>query len=646
MKKLQYSTPFDFNHSPYSGWTRAHWEESFFGLMKGIVASASPGGARQRIPGPRSHHGQLADELEGFTRSFIMAGSWLNSSKSGKFEFQNKSYNIGAFYKKGILAGTDPDHEEYWGDITDYAQHLVEMASLSWSLYLSKQHIWDKFTDSQKKQVADYLYQCTKVKYHQNNWLLFNVVTNAVLKKLGMPYSQEQIDENLGFCDKMYIGDGWYRDGDVNRIDYYNSWGFLYYYLIWVILDGDSKPEYAEMHKDRAREFTKGFRYFVSGDGSTPCFGRSMIYRFGYFAPIVLAQNMGILDIDPGEVRTMCSLGTKYFLDKEILTNEGHLGLGYLAPCNDMLEHYSCGGSPYWAAKAFNIFLIPKEDPFWKVKEKPLPIHKENFSVPIKSPGFLLLGDSRTGHVQLINQKSRHDKPEYNGKYTNFVYSSIFSYDARKIYGNVNCDASLQFSTDGINFNQRWKIDPLYCEKDFVASKYTLYNTDEDGEIRSYIIVKDDFLLNIHLINSKKQLFFREGPYSLGYDYGSLQVESNIGAEVAYAEGKLTFIQNLYGWSGQISAQANGDDINGSNVKYRKSVLPVLKHYCKAGSNPFILASIGCSRIGSDSMEQLMSLVTEFTVKDDVINIKYYDGEKVILRTEADDAQSIFQKII
>lgn len=644
MKRLNYYTPFDFNNAPYSGWTRSHWEESFFGLMKGIMGSASPGFARQRIPGPRSHHGQLADELEGFTRSFIMAGPWLNTSKTGSFELEGQVYDIAEFYRKGILNGTDPEHEEYWGDITDYAQHLVEMASLAWSLFLSKNHIWDKFNSNQQKQVADYLYKCTKVKYHKNNWLLFNVVTNAVLKKLGMPYSQKQIDENLGFCDSMYIGDGWYRDGDVNRIDYYNSWGFLYYYLIWVILDGDSKPEYAEIHKERVREFAQSFRYFISGDGSTPCFGRSMIYRFGYFAPIVLAQSMGILDIDPGEVRTMCSLGTKYFLDKEIITGSGHLGLGYLTPCSDMLEHYSCGGSPYWAVKAFNIFLIPKDNPFWSGKEKPLPIHKENYSVPIKSAGFLILGDKRTGHVQLINQKSRHDKAEYNDKYTNLSYSSIFSYDARKIYGNVNCDASLQFSKDGINYKQRWKINPLHCEKNFVASSYTLFDTDEDGEVRSYIIVKDDCLISIHRIDTKKELSFRQGPYSLGYDNGTLRVESKEGAEAAYAEGKLTFIQNLYGWSGQLAAEPNGSDVNGSNVKYRQSVLPVLKHECRKNSDPFILASISCSRIGSDSIDQLMSLVTEFTVGNETVSMKFYDGERVILQTDEEEVEFVIQR--
>ena len=109
-----------------------------------------------------------------------MAGPWLHGSKTGSYPWLKTEIDVADFYRKGILHGTDPRHPEYWGDIVDYAQHLVEMAALSWGLYLSKHLIWDKFSADEKKQVADYLFQCTKVKYHQNNWLLFNVITNTV----------------------------------------------------------------------------------------------------------------------------------------------------------------------------------------------------------------------------------------------------------------------------------------------------------------------------------------------------------------------------------------------------------------------------------------------------------------------------------
>lgn len=631
MKRLEFTEPYDYNLSPISGWTRKHWEEAFYVMMKGIIDSASPGGARQRIPGQRSHHGLLADELEGFSRSFIMAGPWLYQSKTGKYVYKNEEVNVAAFYRRGLLAGTDPNHPEYWGDIVDYAQHLCECAALSWSLYLSKQHIWDRFTEAEKKQVADYLFQCTKVKYHENNWLLFNVITNTVLKKLGMPYSQEQIDRNLEACNHMYIGEGWYRDGDVNRIDYYNAWAFHYYYLLWVILDGDSKTELAEVFKQRVREFARNFRYFFAADGSAPCFGRSMIYRFGYLSPIILGYYLGCLDISPGEVKTMCNNGLKFFFDHEIFTDANHLSMGYLRPVAEITEHYSCGGSPYWAVKSFNMFLIPEDDLLWKIKEEPLPIHKADFSMPVKSAGFLLVGNHRTGHVQLINQKSRHDNPDYNVKYTKFAYSSIFSYDAKPIYKSYNCDNILQFSEDGINFEQRWLIENLYCEKDFNASRYPLYKIDDNGMAYTYILVKDDFMINFHRIETEKSLIFREGGYPLGFDDGNAETVSVPGAEAAYKDGKITFIRNLYGYQRQYKAAPFFDNVTGVNVRYRQSVVPKLEYENK-GRKISYLASMVYGKKGSDSIRQLMGLVKDFAVRENTAEICFYDNERVLMQ--------------
>jgi len=89
-KKIQFTTPLNKNISPITGWTREHIEEAFFVLMNGIVSSASEGGARQRIDGQRSHHGLLADELEGFRVHFLWpahgctAVRWENSPTRAK----------------------------------------------------------------------------------------------------------------------------------------------------------------------------------------------------------------------------------------------------------------------------------------------------------------------------------------------------------------------------------------------------------------------------------------------------------------------------------------------------------------------------------------------------------------------------------
>ena len=635
MRKLDLSTPLDHTTAPLTGWTRAHWEEAFFALMKPIVDSASPGGARQRIPGPRSHHGQVADELEGFSRSMILSGPWLSTSATGVFDWRGGKVDVATFYKRGLLAGTDPKHPEYWGDIPDLAQHLVEMAALGWGLHLSRRLIWDQLAPAEKKQIADYMLQCNKVKYHQNNWLLFNVITNAVLKKLGMPYSQQHIDTNLQACEHMYLGDGWYKDGKLNRIDYYNAWGFLYYYLLWAILDGDSQPALAERHKERTRQFVREFRYFFSGDGSTPCFGRSMIYRFGYLSPIALGQYLGCLDVSPGEVKTMCNGAMKFFAGQEILTESGHLSMGYLRPCAGMLEHYSCGGSPYWATKAFNLLMIPPEDPFWKTREEPLPIHQGDFARALPAAGLLLVGDKATGHVQLINQKSYHDKPEYNDKYTKFAYSSVFSYDARQIYGNFNCDNVLQFSLDGINFRQRWAMETLHCVDGFAVSKYPIHEVDPEGSIHTAILVKGDFMVNLHQIEATRALVYREGGYPLGFDDGHAETASAPGGEAAYKDGKLTFIKKLAGYSGQSKALGFADDVSGANVRYRQSVVPTLSHAAAADQTSLRLASLVCARTGKDPLGTLMDLVTEFDWSGPAARLRFHDGERALVQVGA-----------
>ncbi|MFW6208357.1 MAG: DUF2264 domain-containing protein [Spirochaetota bacterium] len=631
MRRIEFQTPFDYSSSRYSGFTRAHYNEIFSQLMAAIIDNASPGAARQLISGPRSHHGRLADELEGFTRSFIMAGPWLSQRSEPDFELQGRRYDVADFYRKGILNGTNPQHPEYWGDIVDYAQHLVEMASLAWSLYLARTHIWDRFSDAQKQQVADYLHQCTQAQYHQNNWLLFNVVTNAVLKKLGMPYSQEQIDQNIAACEHMYIGGGWYRDGNINRIDYYNAWAFHYYYLIYTILEGEEHPELAQKHKDRIKEFARALPYFISDDGSAPCFGRSMIYRFAYLAPLALGYSLGALDISVGELRSMFNMSLKFFFSREILTDLGHLSMGFLRPAAGVLEHYTCGGSPYWAVKALNILMIPPDDLFWSAAEEPLPIHKDSFSVPLKEAGLLLVGDTRSGHIQLINHKSYHDKDEYNAKYTNFSYSSIFTYDSRAVYGSFNSDSSLQWSEDGIFFHQRWQMENLYCEKDFAASRYPLHEADPDGQAATWTIVKDGVLVHIHNVTtSRPGIRFRQGGYPLGYDSGRPELRSCPAAEMARIDERYTLLANLEGFTRQVPAVPFHDQLNGVNTRYVQSITPRLE-YRSAAPGSFLLAAAVYANRGRETDDQLCALIPSFYRQDNFVRLVFHDGEEAVL---------------
>jgi hypothetical protein len=348
-------------------------------------------------------------------------------------------------------------------------------------------------------------------------------------------------------------------------------------------------------------------------------------------SPVALGQVLGCLDIPAGEVKTMCNGALKFYFGNEILTDSGHLSMGFLRPCAEMIEHYSCGGSPYWATKAFNLLMIPQSDPFWQAEEAPLPIHLGDFSRPLRKAGVLLLGDKRTGHVQLVNGKSYHDKPEYNDKYTKFAYSSIFSYEARQIYDNFNCDNVLQFSADGINFRQRWEMETLHCEPDFAACRYPIHEVDPAGTVHTSILVKDDCLVTLHQVTATKPLVLREGGYPLGFDDGRPEVVSVPGGEAAHIDGKVSFIRNLSGWTRQHPARGMGDDINGSNVRYRQSVVPVLSHET-AGAGSFTLAALVCGRVGGDSIDSLMGVVSEFEFAGNQARLAFHDGERAFVQ--------------
>ena len=652
MRPIRLSTPYDFARSPESGWTRDHWLEMFADLIVPIVDNASAGRARQVIPGPRSHHGRVADELEGFTRSFIMAGPWLSASESGVVDSVDGKRDVAAFYHEGILAGTDPRHPEYWGDIVDYAQHLVEMACLAWSLYLSRRWTWDTYTEAEKRRVADYLFQCTGVAYHRNNWLLFNVVTNAVLKRLDMPYSQQQLDENIEACEHMYIGSGWYRDGNVNRIDFYNAWAFHYYYLIWTILDGESKPEVAARHRGRVAELARQMPYFVAGDGSAPVFGRSMIYRFGYLAPLVLGAHLGAVDVPAGLVRSVCNATMRFFADRPIVTDKGFLGMGYIAPNESILEHYSCGGSPYWSAKVFNAFLMAPDHPFWTAREEELPIRRGDYAVPIDDAGLVLVGSRDDGHVQIINQKSYHDKSEYNAKYTNFAYSSLFPYESRPVHGSIAPDNALQFSDDGILFHQRWSMEHLAVTDRHSVARYALFGADPDGSAVTTILMHARVLVLIHGVTPTKPLWFREGGFPLAWDRGDA-VRSGVGAAsdgdggdwtAAAVDGRCSLVANLWGYDDVVPAQPHGLDTQGTNVRYTHSLVPQLR-LARTDARPFVLASLVAGGGNGIRPRQLRNAVESVAVEHDAtleateLSVSYADGARAYVRPATGDVR-------
>ena len=94
-------------------------------LLTPLQAGQSKGGARIRIGHTGTHFDQVAAELEGYARALWGLAPLLASEPDHpKFRGMKQAWT------RGLDNGTNPDHEEYWGDHIDMDQRFVEMAAI------------------------------------------------------------------------------------------------------------------------------------------------------------------------------------------------------------------------------------------------------------------------------------------------------------------------------------------------------------------------------------------------------------------------------------------------------------------------------------------------------------------------------------
>ncbi len=92
--------PEDRAASPYTGWSRAHWEATADGLLDSVGRHASPGRGLILLPGRHSWSGARSDGLEGYARTFLLAAFRLAGAAG------DDPHGILQRYADGLAAGT------------------------------------------------------------------------------------------------------------------------------------------------------------------------------------------------------------------------------------------------------------------------------------------------------------------------------------------------------------------------------------------------------------------------------------------------------------------------------------------------------------------------------------------------------------
>ncbi|MDX2559879.1 DUF2264 domain-containing protein [Streptomyces sp. TX20-6-3] len=392
--------------SPYTGWTRAHWEAAADRLLLAVRPFASPRHGLIDLPGPRpSWSGARSDGLEGWARTFLLAALRVAGARG-----EDPHGHLGR-YAEGIAAGTATPgraDEDSWPLTTDTRQAIVEAASVALGLRLTRPWLWDRLDDRTRERVVDWLRPALGPSPVDNNWWLFGLTVAGFLQDAGVDTDRAAatVDRSLARIEDWYLGDGWYSDGDNRAFDHYNGWALHFYPVLHAHLAGDR--ELLDRYGPRLRAHLDDYVHLFDADGAPLPYGRSLIYRFAAAAAPWLGTLTGHTPLTPGATRRLASGTLRYFLDRGATGPDGLLTLGWHGPYAPLVQEYSGPGSPYWASKGFLGLLLPAGHPAWADREEPLPAERADTVRPFAPAGLLVQTTAADGLVRLHNHGSNH----------------------------------------------------------------------------------------------------------------------------------------------------------------------------------------------------------------------------------------------
>jgi hypothetical protein len=363
-------------------------------FLRGYVQFANPTFERVNYPGMGSVHGYRMNGLEGFARTSPLFAAWIYSGRGTVVTDYDSgtTADLVAFLKNGILAGTDATSATYWGTMTNFDQRIVETADIARVLWLTRQQIWDGLSNSEKKQVADWLLQVNHVMAYKSNWLLFPVVVNYCLGALG--YQDIKPDRRYYEFKKYYLGHGWFFDPP-EGIDFYNCWGITYD-VSWIHL---LQPEFDHDFIVKALAQSAELTSHLIGPKGIPIMGRSVCYRTAVPVPVIARTLVDDAAEVQGLGRRAMDTTWRYFVAHGCLRN-GALTQGYFNSDPRFVDRYTGTGSAHWGLRSLVLaFMHPQGGPFWTTAEKPLPIEVADYRLDLPELGWQVEGNRESGEI-------------------------------------------------------------------------------------------------------------------------------------------------------------------------------------------------------------------------------------------------------
>lgn len=390
-------------------WTREQWLAYADRLLHGAEVWASENFARITPPGAEGGYGRDVDGLEGFARTFLLAGFRIAGARGEGVDHLIETYS------RGIAAGVDPSAPDRWVRLDEHAQAKVEAASIALILDMTRPWIWDRLDARTQQRVIDYFAPAVgDDSYPRTNWLWFRLVVQTFLRSVGGPWSPDDVAADLALHDSFMRGDGWFSDGDERSYDHYVGWALHLYPVLWSRMQGAADLAGGRTAGDIVAldRFLTDAVALVGGDGSPLIQGRSLIYRFAAAAPFWVGVFAGVPSTSLGRLRHAASAIVSHFDDHGVPGADDLLTMGWHASWRRLAQGYSGPASPYWAAKGLLGIALPADHPVWSAPSEPLPVELADDLRVVAAAGWIVSGTHADGIVRVINHGTDHAYPD------------------------------------------------------------------------------------------------------------------------------------------------------------------------------------------------------------------------------------------
>ena len=550
--------------------SKADFRELLMELLRPLLPYYSKEKAALVLGVTATNYDQRAIRLEAFSRPLWgLVPFWAGGGSAPEFE---------DIYRRGLAAGTDPAGEEYWGGFHAFDQRFVEMAAISYGLILAPEKLWNPLTEKEKDHLAAWLYGINQYELPVCNWVLFAVMVNLALKKVGRTYDADKLEAYLQGADSFYLGDGWYQDGDSGQKDYYVSFAIHFYSLFYATVMSEEDPKRCEIYRNRAALFGRQFIYWFDDGGAALPFGRSLTYRFAQVSFFSACLMAGVECFSVGEMK---GLIVRHFCDwmrKPIFDRNDILTIGYGYPNLIMAENYNGPGSAYWAMKTFAVLMLPDEHPFWSAEAEPMPQLAEQMALPCAD----MLIRRYPGHVTAFvpGRYSPFGHGQSPAKYGKFAYDTGFGFSVAKSTCKITeaaADSMLAFVVNGYVYPRRICESFSVTETEVISEWIpcegirvtTVITPTKEGHVRRHRIVSD-----------------RE---CIAYDSG-FAVEIDVDGEEQQASEDTAVLSNCY--SGcrvrRVRGEGAGEIVAtacNTNLLHPMTRIPAIRYQIRKGEN-------------------------------------------------------------